>query len=111
MFLNINLHAILTCVGSYLASNLTKDVQSYESLPTPNQLIDFHSFGSVGLGLNPAIEAWMNIHQVFYSEAQPYGTAFPGHPEALFMGYMERLGHTILEQYPVELLLMGDLTA
>jgi hypothetical protein len=92
-------------------SNLTKDVQNCESRSAPNQRVDCHSFGSAGLGIDSAIEAWTNILQVFYSEVQPYGVVCPGHPDALFVGHMDRLGKTFLDRHSVELLLLGDLTA
>jgi len=97
-------------VSVHTALNLTKDVQNYEARSAPSQLVDYSSFGTAGLGIDTAYAAWSTMTQAFYSESLPFSQTCPGHPPAPFVGHMERLGNGFLDQHPVELLLLGDLT-
>jgi hypothetical protein len=96
-------------VSARTSFNFIKDVQNYEARSAPSQSVDFKTFGSAGLGLDSAYAAWSTMSQAFYSESLPYEQTCPGHPPALDVGHMERLGNGFFQRHPVELLLLGDL--
>ncbi len=62
------------------------------------------------MGIDLTAEAWPSLIQVFRSEAKDYTHDLPGRPTCPHLREVERLPRPILNEYPVELLVLGDLS-
>jgi hypothetical protein len=69
-----------------------------------------HRYGSAGLGLDVTSEAWLNMVQVFCSEDCDPNTDTPNRPSLNHQQPVQRLKHDFLVTYPVDLLVLGDLS-
>jgi hypothetical protein len=62
------------------------------------------------MGIDLTAEAWPSLTQVFRSETKDYTHDLPGRPTCPHLREVERLPRPILNEYPVELLVLGDLS-
>jgi hypothetical protein len=92
------------------ADNFINDVLNFEAREAPKDQPAVRCYGTAGMGLDVAAEAWPNMNQVFCSEDCDPTIDTPGQPTMRYQPTVQRTPVYLLRDNPIDLLLLGDLS-
>jgi hypothetical protein len=91
------------------ADTLQEDIHNYEARQAPLCQSLVRNYGTAGLGLDLAAEAWPNLTHTFISGGLDVFIDTPHHPKCTQVAEVRRLPINFLRKHPVDLLAIGDL--